>query len=100
MNDLIEYSQRKDLAHLEKGRFKVEFKENGKSQTAELLTCNKVAFLFNQNKVYKITNTIKESNMKEVSEAIESKKQNQSCEISPQIFQLLEKKIGEFKIIF
>jgi|SaaInlV_200m_DNA_2_1039689.scaffolds.fasta_scaffold01429_11 uncharacterized protein (UPF0332 family)/predicted nucleotidyltransferase len=100
MNDLIEYSQRKDLAHLEKGRFKVEFKENDKSQTAELLTCNKVAFLFNQNKVYKITNTIKESDMKEVSEAIESKKQNQSCEISPQIFQLLEKKIGEFKIIF
>ena len=98
INELIEYSQRKDLAHLEKGRFKLKFKEKGKPALAELLICNKAAFLFRQSEIHKITTKISKSDMKEVSKSIESRKQNQSCEISPKIFELLKKELGEFQI--
>ena len=45
INDLIEYSQRKDLVTMEKGRMIIKYKKDKKEQMAELLTCDNKTFL-------------------------------------------------------
>ena len=99
INDLIEYAQRCDLISLEKGKMKVKYNEKEKEQTAELLICNKIGFLFLQNKIKKINDKIQDSNMKEVSEAVEKQKTKQTTIINHKIFELLKKELGDFEII-
>lgn len=97
INDLIEYSQRCDLVSLEKSRMKIKY---GKDKVAELLTCEGKSFLFADNTIKKLTNKIENSDMKEVSEAIEEQKKKKTVEINPKVFDLLKKEIGEFEIVF
>ncbi len=98
ISDLIEYSQRCDLAGLEKTRMRIKYKEEGKEKIAELLICNKEAFLLNQDSIKKINDKIQDSNKEEVSKAVEKRKSTQA-EINPKIFDLLKKELGEFEII-
>ena len=99
INELIEYSQRKDLASLEKGRMRLRYKVGNKPQTAELLNYNGVSFLFLGNVVKKITDKIESSNMNEVSKAVAEQKDKQTVEINPRVFDLLKKELGEFQIV-
>lgn len=99
INDLIEYFQRCDLVSLEKGRMRLKYKENGKNNTAELLTCDGKSFLFKGNTVKKLTDKIEDSNMEEVGKAVEKQKSKSTVEINPQVFNLLKKELKDFEII-
>jgi len=100
INDLIEYSQRKDLISLEKGKIIVRYTEDGKEQIAELLNCDGKSFLFRKNTIKKLSEFgISDSNMDEVSEAVGKQKSLQSVQINPEVFKLLEKEIGNFGIV-
>ena len=99
LNDLIDYAQRSDLVNVEKGRMVLKYKENGKDQVAELLICKGQSFLFKKAGIQKITDKIQDSNMNEVSGAIEQKKQGKSIEVDQKIFDLLKQELGNFQII-
>jgi predicted nucleotidyltransferase len=95
MNDLIDFSQRKDLLGVEKGRMKIIFKD----RTAELLISGGNCFLFIGNEIKKITDKIETSNMKEVSEAMEHQKTRKDLAVNPKLFDLIKKEFGEFEIV-
>ncbi|MDE1848903.1 MAG: nucleotidyltransferase domain-containing protein [Nanoarchaeota archaeon] len=99
INEMIEYSQRKDLAELDKRRMILRYKEKDKEKTAEILICDKEAFLFIDGKVKKLTDKIQDSDMEEVSKAMESQKAKKNANISSEIFFLLKKELGEFEIV-
>ena len=99
INELIEYSQRKDLVSLEKGRMRLTYMVGNKPQTAELLTTNGQSFMFLGNVIKKITSKIEPSSMQEVSKAVEQQKEKKSVEINPKVFELLKKELGEFQIV-
>ena len=96
INDLIEYSQRKDLITLEKGRMLLIY---DKDKKAELLTADNKTFLLKENTIKKITNEIKDSNNQELSEAVESQKVKEEVQINPKVFELVKKELGEFEIV-
>ncbi|MBL7059284.1 nucleotidyltransferase domain-containing protein [Candidatus Pacearchaeota archaeon] len=99
INDLIEFSQRKDLVSMEKGRMKLKYKKSGKSKVAELLINKGGSFLFTENNIFKITNKIQASSMDEVSRSVENNKQDKSLEIDPKLFELLKKELGPFQLV-
>ncbi|MBW6442345.1 nucleotidyltransferase domain-containing protein [Patescibacteria group bacterium] len=101
INELIDYSQRCDLMKLEKGRMRIRYKdpETGKDSLAEILHCNGTSFLFFKGSVRKLTNKIENSNMEEVSNCMEQQKSGKELEINPEVFELLRKEFGEFKIV-
>mgnify|MGYP001470163800 CR=1 FL=1 len=99
INDLIEYSQRKDLASLEKSRIRLKYNEGGKEGFAELIISDGKSFLVNGNVIKKITNKVEDSNIQELSEAVEKQKSKQDIQFNPQIFGLLKKELGDFEII-
>jgi predicted nucleotidyltransferase/uncharacterized protein (UPF0332 family) len=95
LNDLIEFSQRCDLIFMEKGKMRLKFKEG----VAELLNSDGKSFLFKNNVVFKITTKIENSNMDEVSEAIESQKEKKEVEFNPKVFDVIRKELGDFEVI-
>lgn len=104
INDLIEYSQRKDLISLEKKRISLKY-EGGK-KSAELLLGendsgeNKI-FLFLQGSIKEISRgKIIDSNEEEVSKMMSSTNKEKSTKINPNVFELLKKELGEFEIVF
>ncbi|MEK6897529.1 MAG: hypothetical protein AABW93_03295, partial [Nanoarchaeota archaeon] len=99
INDLIDYSQRSDMVSMEKGRMRLRYQKDGKHAVAELLHCNGVSFLFVDGKIRKITTTVSDSDMKEVSECVEQQKLSKSLEINPRVFELVKKELGDFEII-
>ena len=98
INDLIEYSQRKDLVTMEKGRMIIKYKKDKKEQMAELLTCDNKTFLIKNNIIKKITNKIENSTTEELTKSIENQKIKKNIEISPKIFEILKKELGDFDI--
>jgi len=78
INDLIEFSQRRDMALLEKRRMKIKFK---------------------QNKVFKITSKLEDSNMEEVSKSREDQKNKKDVGFNSKVFDVLKKELGEFEVI-
>jgi uncharacterized protein (UPF0332 family) len=99
INDLIEYSQRKDLVTLEKGRMRIKYQKDKKEQVAEILSVNGITFLFEGNVVKKLTDKVSESNMEEVTVEVEKQKAKQSVKINPVVFELLKKELGKFEIV-
>lgn len=99
INDLIDYSQRSDLIGMERGRMMLRYQKDGKNVVAELLHCNGASFLFVDGKIKKLTATVSDSDMKEVSEFIEQRKLSKSLEINPRVFELVKKQLGDFEII-
>lgn len=95
INDLIEFSQRCDLVSLEKSKMQLKCKDG----VAELLNTSDGSFLFKNNKVKKITDKISDSNMEEVSEAIEKQKVKKDIEINSKVFEILKKELGEFEVV-
>jgi hypothetical protein len=99
INELIDYSQRADLIGMEKTRMRLRFQKDGKPMDAELLHCNGASFLFVEGKIKKITNTITDSDMKEVSAFLEQQKAKKGVEINPRVFELVRRELGDFEII-
>jgi predicted nucleotidyltransferase/uncharacterized protein (UPF0332 family) len=99
INDLVDYSQRKDLLALEKSRMRLRYKKSGKPAVAELLHCSGSSFLFFEGEIKKLTNKIENSNMKEVSALIEQQKASKALEINPKVFDLVRREIGDFEIV-
>lgn len=95
INDLIEFSQRCDMVSLEKGRMKLKFKnDNG-----ELLLSGEDAFFFKDNKVFKVNSKLEESNMEEVSKAMEVQKNKKDVEFNSRVFDVIKKELGEFEVV-
>jgi len=95
INALIEYTQRCELADLNKSRMKLKYKKG----VAEILNANNTTFLFKENLIKKITDKIEDSTMEEVNKAIESQRSKQEIQINPKVFTLLKKELGNFEII-
>jgi uncharacterized protein (UPF0332 family) len=102
ISDLIEYSQRRDLASVEKSRIRLKYigKESGNEKFADLIIGNKVAFLITGKNIQKITDKIENSNVQELSKSVESQKSKNSLNLNPRVFHLIREKIGDFEIIF
>lgn len=100
INDLMEYSQRKELIPLEKGRMKIRYGEPGKEKTAELAVFDGKVFLFKQNKILKVTNKVEESNQEEFSKTLEKQKCRAEVNISSEALDLLKKEFKNFEIVF
>jgi len=99
INDLIEYSQRKDLIPLEKSRMILKYFENGKEKNAEIILCENKIFLFKQGKILKIEDNIKNSTMEEVSNEMRKQKSKKEIKIDSNSLELLKKELGEFEIL-
>lgn len=99
INDLIEYTQRCDLALMEKGKIGLKYHEKGKEVISYLLVCDKKAFLIKGKVIKKLTDKIEDSEEKELSEAVEHQKKKKDIEISPKTFDLLKKELGKFEIV-
>jgi len=99
INYLIDYSQRKDLMKLEKTKMKIRYKESSQEKFAELIASNGMVFFIKGNLIQKITNKLENSNIEELSKAVGEQKAKTSVEISPKVFEILKKELGEFDII-
>ncbi len=95
INDLVEFSQRKDLINVEKGKMFLKFKEGN----AEILNCDGNSFFFKDNKVFKVTDKIENTDMNEVSICMKNQKDNKEIHINPRIFMVIEKKFGKFEVL-
>jgi predicted nucleotidyltransferase/uncharacterized protein (UPF0332 family) len=96
INDLIEYSQRCDLAFMEKGKMMVKF---GKNEMAELITADDKTFLIQGNIIKRLGDKVVITDMNEMVKAIEVQKTKSSVQIKPKVFELVKKEIGEFEIV-
>lgn len=99
INYLIEYSQRKDLAQMEKSRIKIKYNESGKEKTAEVIIAEGKAFLIKGSSIKKITDKIEDSSINEMSEALEKSRGRKDIKIEPMIFEMVKKEIGNFEIV-
>jgi hypothetical protein len=99
INDLIDYSQRKDLMNFEKTKIKLKYASDSKNKFAELIACNGVAFLVKDNEIKKITNKIEPSNLDEFSKSVEEQKNKNGIGVNPIVFDLLKKELGDFEIV-
>jgi predicted nucleotidyltransferase/uncharacterized protein (UPF0332 family) len=101
INDLIDYSQRCELASVERGRIGIKYKEGGQDRVAELLISNSRTFLFDKNRVRKFSaDKLVDSSLEEVNEAIEHQKKAKNININPSVFSGLKKELGDYEIIF
>jgi len=96
INALIEYSQRKDLISLERGRMMLKY---DKDQIAELVNAGGHSFLIQGRFIKKLADKIEISTMDEVARAIESQKGRKNVEMNPKVFELVKKELGDFEII-
>ena len=100
IGDLIEYSQRKDLAAVEKTRIRLKYEERGAEKFADLIVGDKETFLIVGNSIEKITDKTEASNAQELSKAVEKQKAKKNVEVDPNVFDFVKKKLGKFEIVF
>lgn len=98
INNLIEFSQRCEIANYDKKRIKLKYKENGKEKYAEILDEGGKVFLFKDKEIKEITNKIKESNMEEVTQSVESKIKKSA--LNDKTFDLIKKELGNFEFVY
>ncbi|MEX0932995.1 MAG: nucleotidyltransferase domain-containing protein [Candidatus Pacearchaeota archaeon] len=99
IGDLIEYSQREDLANMEKSRLKLRYTERGKEIFVDLIVGKNKAFLINGSTVQKITTKVENSNKGELAKFLEDQKSTKNLGINPNLFEVVRKQIGDFEIV-
>jgi uncharacterized protein (UPF0332 family) len=99
INDLMEFTQRCELVSMERGRMRLRYGKAGKERNAELIISGGEGFLVEGNIIKKLAPKVHESNMKELTDAIERQKANRSIEINPKIFDALKREIGDYEIV-
>ncbi len=96
INDLVEYNQRCELIGLEKGKIKVKTDE----KEFELILSSPT-FLIDKGKISKIDlnkNKLVESDIKEMTAALEKQKNKQEIKIDERIFEFLKQNFKDYKI--
>ncbi len=88
-----------DLASMEKGRMRLKHGKDGKEHMAELIISGGESFLIEGNSIKKLLPKVQDSNMKELTDAIERQKANKSLQIDPKIFDVLRKELGDYELI-
>ena len=96
INDLIDYTQRCDLAGFEKTRLLLKYEQ---SKTAELINADGFSFLLKENKIFKLKTKIENSDMNELAQAFENQKNKKKVEIDSNVFSLLKKELGDYEIV-
>jgi len=99
INDLIEYSQRKDLMNIEKGRMRVKYTDKDKEKSAEIVNADGSTFLIKDNLVFKVDKKLDKSDMEELTKSIDNQKKKKDVEISSKTLEVLRKELGDFDII-
>ena len=99
INELIDYSQRKDLAILDKTKMRLKYLDSGKEKSAELIAANGNVFLIRENQIKKITNKIEDTNLEELSKSVEEQKTKKGVQIGNHVFEILRKELGNFEIV-
>ncbi len=92
---LIEFTQRCDLATLDKSRMILKTKDG----IVELLNVSGKTFMIRGTEVKKIENKVEDSTMAELTQAVDAQKAQQNVIIKPKVFELLKKELGEFEIV-
>lgn len=96
MRDLIEFSQRKDLTSINKGKIALKLKD----KVIEGLIADGKMFFFDGADVKKVTTKVVSSSLEEVDKAVSNQKDKKLVEINPKIFDVLKKEYGDFEILF
>jgi len=99
VGDLIEFSQRKDLIALEKGRMRVKYSDKNKEKIAEIVNADGNSFLIKDNEIFKINNKLEKSSMDELSKAVDNQKKKKNVEINSKVLEVLKKELGQFEIL-
>ena len=95
IEDLIEYTQRKELSLNEKNKYKLKYNENEKEKIAELIITNSGGFLILEGKIKKVAgNIIEESSIEDIPES-----SDKEIRFNPKIFETIKKEIGEFEVL-
>jgi uncharacterized protein (UPF0332 family)/predicted nucleotidyltransferase len=99
INDLIDYSQRKDLMEMEKTRMRLKYPGENNSKIAELIISDGESFLIKDGRVKRITDRLEESDMDALSKSVQGRKEKKNFEFNPKVFELLKKELGNFEIV-
>ena len=95
INDLVEFSQRCDLAILDKSRMKIKIEKG----ILEIVNADEKTFLISGMDVKIIGDKITKSSMDELNEAISKQTAEKTVSIKPKVFEVLKKEFGDFEII-
>ncbi|PIN89900.1 hypothetical protein COU60_02285 [Candidatus Pacearchaeota archaeon CG10_big_fil_rev_8_21_14_0_10_34_76] len=94
---LTEYSQRKELAVIDKNMLEIRYGE----RKAEIILTGSGAFFVEEGRVIKIGKTkFEDSNAKELEKAISMSDQEMKASIESHVFDVLKKELGGFEIEF
>ena len=96
INHLIDYGQRCDLIAFDKARMQIV----SKGGRAELVITNSGAFIVQGSTIKKITTKLADSSISELNDAIKAQKGEIQTKVSPKIFAVLTKELGDFEIVF
>jgi uncharacterized protein (UPF0332 family) len=96
INSLVDYSQRCELAIVDKSRMVLKFDEK---RFAELIACPGESYIFFGQEVKKITDKVYDSTVEEATNAIQKRKKNKSVNVKPDVFGIIRKEFGEFELV-
>ncbi len=99
INDLLEYTQRCELAQMDKSKMSLKYKESGNEKTADLMNVDGKTYLFKGKEIKKIGSKIENASLEEVNKAVEKQKNIQEVKINSKVFELLKKELGDFEIL-
>jgi len=71
-----------------------------KDKVIELMNAHGKTFLFDENKVKKITTKIEESSFEELDEAVAKQKEIGTIRMESKVFEVIKKEYGDYEIIF
>ncbi len=97
INALVDYSQRCELAMVDKTRLVLKFSDG---KVGELIICPGESYVFLGKEIKKITDNIYDSNIQEATKAIQNKKENKGIELNPQVFEIIKRELGDFEVVF
>jgi len=95
VEDLIEYTQRKEFSVNEKNKYQIKYSHAGKEKLADLIITNSGAFLFLEEKIKRVSgNIVEEVGIEDIPE-----KSDKEIKFNPKIFEIIKKEIGEFEVL-
>ncbi|MDP3966146.1 MAG: nucleotidyltransferase domain-containing protein [archaeon] len=96
LKDLTEFIQRKELVQLSKGKMILKTKD----KKIEIVNAGGKTFLFDGNKIKKVSEKIEETDLPEFEKALGEQKEKEDVEVNSKVFDILKKEYGNFEIVF